>query len=196
MAMQLMLPTSFHNSTRRWTCLEHAPLINSGLSHNCQFSLGINLVIFHFISIWEGTKKAIRKCKFLFRNFLWAGGDQCLKTRVNWFYCCTNKDIGGLGLINPKKAMDTLLFKWVIRALKLGNSNFKLLLCFKLTMCKSSKHMKWGPNMNWALFENHNPSPKTKVWGSQRLGSGWLKSSTSPHRKWWSHKESKHRVGL
>ncbi len=88
-----------------------------------------------------------------------------VKTRVHWFYCCTNKDIGGLGLIDPKEAMDTLLFKWVIRALKLGNSNFKLLLCFKLTMCKSSKHMKWGPNVNWALVRNHNPSPKTKVWG-------------------------------
>jgi hypothetical protein len=34
-------------STRRWTCLEHAPHINSGSSHSCQFSLGINLVIFH-----------------------------------------------------------------------------------------------------------------------------------------------------
>lgn len=49
--------------------------------------------------------------------------------------------------------MDTLLFKWVIRALKLGNSNLKLLLCFKLAMCKSSKHMKWGPKVNWALVE-------------------------------------------
>jgi hypothetical protein len=92
--------------------------------------------------------------------------------------------MGGLGLIDPKEAMDTLLFKWVINALKLGNSNFKLLLCFKLTMCKSSKHMKWGLKVNWALVENHNPSPKSKLQGSQRLGNGWLKSWTSPHHKW------------
>jgi hypothetical protein len=38
--------------------------------------------------------------------------------------------------------MDTLLCNWVIRALELGNSNFKLLLGFKLAMCNLSKHMK------------------------------------------------------
>jgi hypothetical protein len=54
--------------------------------------------------------------------------------------------------------MDALLCKWVIKALKLGNSNLKLLLHFKLTMCKPSKHMNLGPKMNWVLVGNHNPS--------------------------------------
>jgi len=103
-----------------------------------------------------------------------------VKTRVHWFYCCTNKDIGGLGLIDPKEAMDTLLFKWVIKTLKLGNSNLKLLLCFKLAICKSSKHMKQGLEMSWDLVRNHSPSPRSKVWGISRLGNGWLKSWTSP----------------
>jgi hypothetical protein len=61
--------------------------------------------------------------------------------------------------------MDTLLCNWVIRALELGNSNFKLLLGFKLAMCKLSKHMKWGFKVYWALVENHSPPPRSKVWG-------------------------------
>jgi hypothetical protein len=52
-----------------------------------------------------------------------------------------------------------LLYKWVIKALKLGNSNFKILLCFKLAMCKPFKHMNLGPEVNWALVGNHSPSP-------------------------------------
>jgi hypothetical protein len=49
-----------------------------------------------------------------------------------------NKGIKGLGLIDPKEAMYALLCKWVIKALKPGNSNLKLLLGFKLAMCKPS----------------------------------------------------------
>jgi len=49
-----------------------------------------------------------------------------------------NKGIKGLGLIDPKEAMDALVCKWVIKALKLGNSNLKFLLGFKLAMCKPS----------------------------------------------------------
>jgi hypothetical protein len=48
------------------------------------------------------------------------------------------KGIEGLGLIDLEKAMDALLCKWVIKALKPGNSNFKLLLGFKFAMCKPS----------------------------------------------------------
>ncbi len=91
-----------------------------------------------FINILGGIKKLIRKCKYLFQNFLWVGGDQCTKTKVNQFDCCANKGIEGLGFIDPKEAMDALLCKWVIKALKHGNSNFKLLLCFNLAMCKPS----------------------------------------------------------
>jgi hypothetical protein len=53
--------------------------------------------------------------------------------------------------------MDVLLCKWVIKALKLGNSNLKLLLRFKLTMCKPSKHMNLGLEVNGALVGNHSP---------------------------------------
>jgi hypothetical protein len=53
-----------------------------------------------------------------------------------------------MGFIDPKETMDALLCKWVIKALKPGNSNLELLLNFKLTMCKPSKHMKWGLVVN------------------------------------------------
>jgi hypothetical protein len=52
-----------------------------------------------------------------------------------------------------------LLCKWIVKALELGNSNLKLLLRFKLIMCKPSKHMNLGLEVNWALVGNHNPFP-------------------------------------
>jgi hypothetical protein len=55
--------------------------------------------------------------------------------------------------------------KWVITALELGNSNLKLLLGFKLAICKLSNHMKWGFKAYWVLVENHNLSLRSKVWG-------------------------------
>jgi hypothetical protein len=48
-----------------------------------------------------GTKKVIRKYKFLSRNFLCAGDDQHVKTKVHLSYCWENKDIRGLGLTDP-----------------------------------------------------------------------------------------------
>jgi hypothetical protein len=69
-----------------------------------------------------------------------------------------NKDIKGLGLIDPEEAMDVLLCKRVIRSLDPGNSNLKLLLDFKLTMCKPSQYMTWDPEVNWVLVGNHSPS--------------------------------------
>jgi hypothetical protein len=41
------------------------------------------LTLWFFISILGGTKKLIRKCKYLLQNFLWVRGDQCTKTKVN-----------------------------------------------------------------------------------------------------------------
>jgi hypothetical protein len=39
--------------------------------------------LWFFISIFGGTKKSIRKCKYLFLNFLWVGGEQHIKIKVN-----------------------------------------------------------------------------------------------------------------
>jgi hypothetical protein len=39
--------------------------------------------LWFFISILGGTKKLIRKCKYPLQNFLWVGGDQRTKTKVN-----------------------------------------------------------------------------------------------------------------
>jgi len=67
--------------------------------------------------------------------------------------------------------MDTLLCKWVIKAIEPSNSNFKLVLLFKLVMCKPPKHMKWGLEVNWALIENHDPFLGPKVWG--KISKAW-----------------------
>jgi hypothetical protein len=40
--------------------------------------------------------------------------------------------MGGLGLVNPKEALSTLMCKWVLLALEPSDSNFKTLLHFKL----------------------------------------------------------------
>jgi hypothetical protein len=94
--------------------------------------------LWFFINILGDTKKLIRKCKYLLQNFLWVGADQRTKIKVSLFDCCANKSIKGIGLIDPKEVMDALFCKWVIKALKPSNSNLKLLLGFKLAMCKPS----------------------------------------------------------
>jgi hypothetical protein len=38
--------------------------------------------------------------------------------------------------------------------------------------------MKWGFEMNWTLVKNHNPFPRSKVWG--KISKAWLKSWTFP----------------
>jgi hypothetical protein len=54
------------------------------------------------------------------------------KAKVNWNDYCDCKEMDGLGLIDPKKALSTLMCKWVLLALEPNDSNLKTLLHFKL----------------------------------------------------------------
>jgi hypothetical protein len=64
-----------------------------------------------------------------------------------------------------------LVRKWVIKALEPSKLNLEFLLGFKLAICKLSKHIKWGFKVYWVLVENHNPSLRSKVWGT--ISKAW-----------------------
>jgi hypothetical protein len=54
------------------------------------------------------------------------------------------KGIEGLGLIDLEKAMDALLCKWVIKALK----QFKLQTLIRFQICNVQAFMEWGFKVN------------------------------------------------
>jgi hypothetical protein len=95
-----------HKKLKFWNMV-HLPIMGQVVI--VKFVLASTL--WFFINIWGGTKKAIRKCQFLFQKNLWARSDQRAKARVKWFDCCASKDIKGLGFIDSEEVIDTLLCK-------------------------------------------------------------------------------------
>jgi hypothetical protein len=55
-----------------------------------------------------------------------------------------HKNIGGLGLTNPKGFQPQIL---------------------KLARRKPSQHKNWSPSINWAMVEGHVSSSSSKIWG-------------------------------
>jgi hypothetical protein len=120
--------------------------------------------LWFFLSIWNGSAKAIVKVKAMLRNYLWSGAEHSTKTRINWFDCCAKKHIGGLDLIDPQEAMISLLCKWVITAYLLGSSNLQVLLRNKLWHTSPAKRSRWPSHAQWGLACNHAPVPGSQVW--------------------------------
>jgi hypothetical protein len=88
--------------------------------------------LLYFLAIWGGTKQGIQKVTGKIRNFLWSGSPTAVRARVAWTVCCQPKQVDGLNLIDPQEAVTALIAKWVLTALEPGESNFKVLLRFRL----------------------------------------------------------------
>jgi len=86
--------------------------------------------------------------------------------------------------------MDAFLCKWVIKALKDGNWNFKLLLGFNLVMCKPS----WSGALKWiGLWSKITIHFQDQRYGGrfQRLGwkvglfPSWITKAIKRVNIWW-----------
>lgn len=64
------------------------------------------------------------------------------------------KKHGGLGLVDPEVAQTNLLCKWIIKAMKLGESNLQLMLKFMLVWFKSQQGRSWGMDLSGSLVNN------------------------------------------
>jgi hypothetical protein len=120
---------------------------------------------FFFLSVWASSKKAIQRCKIILRNYLWATRKQNTRTIVKWKDCCLSKKANGLGLKDSKNILSSFLCKWVMLALKLGESNLKCIIRFKLCKCAPSKHEQW--KLEWQWMFSHFTSVYTRI---QSLG--------------------------
>jgi len=73
----------------------------------------VNLVmlstLWYFFSIWGGSTNVLTSIRASLRNYLWAGIDEHTRAWVRWDDCCANKSKGGLGLIDPKEALASLM---------------------------------------------------------------------------------------
>jgi hypothetical protein len=116
-----------------------------------------------FINVGDGCRKAAWKCKTLLRNFVWARGKHHARAIIKWGDWCMQIFLGELGLINLQEALVVLLSKWVLKALKPRDSNFKIWLWFKLKKCKPSKHVMWILDLNWALVHIHVSPLDSKI---------------------------------
>ena len=67
--------------------------------------------LWYFLSIWNGSVKAIMKIKAMFKNYIWSGSKHHSRSGVKWHDWCVGKSIGGINLIDPQKATTILLCK-------------------------------------------------------------------------------------
>ncbi len=126
-----------------------------GLKNSCcQFYFGFYLLVF-FINVWERSKKVVKRCKTMLRNFEW----QRQRARVNWTDCCACKAVGVLSLIDLEDDLLDLLCKWIFMPLELGDSNLMILLRFKLAQSKPSWHNRWTLDLNWAMVKGQVSTP-------------------------------------
>jgi hypothetical protein len=54
------------------------------------------------------------------RNFLQGGGEFDIRAKVCWEDVCAPRKVKGLGIMNSKDALTTLLYKWVSYAFEFG----------------------------------------------------------------------------
>ena len=131
------------------------------------------LSMWFFLSVWNGSVKALVKAKVLLRNYLWSGIEHSSRTRVNWNDCCAKKKVGGLGLLDRQEATASLLCKWIMLAYLPGHSNLQIMLRNKLWYSNPAKGTRWPMSPQWGLVSNHTSVPGSKVWSKLHLA--WKK---------------------
>lgn len=71
----------------RYQSTFHFPLTSKAIVINSASA------IWFFIKVWGGTKKTIKKCKTLLKNFQWGRNDHHAIAKVDWEDCCAHKNI-------------------------------------------------------------------------------------------------------
>jgi hypothetical protein len=70
---------------------------------------------------------------------------------VKWGDSRARKSFWGVGVVDPKETLETLLIKWVLYTLQFGFSNLQFLFRHQINAFKLNNRRKWGSNLNWAL---------------------------------------------
>jgi hypothetical protein len=118
----------------------------------------------YFLAIWGGLGNGVKRIKAKTRNYLWASKDRPSRARVAWNTCCLRKRDGGLGLMDPFKPLTALMAKWIISACEPGNSNFKIMLRYRLSHYQSYSGGNWEPSLQWFLLRNHAAKNGSSIW--------------------------------
>jgi hypothetical protein len=126
-----------------------------------------------FLAIWEGggSDKGVAKVKNKVVNFIWVGADRPTRSRVAWDTCCLKKKERGLGMIDPGDAVNALMSKWIITACEPGQSNFKIMLRYRLTLLQPYSGGYWNPSMLWFTQKGHTASRGSNIWA--RTTKAW-----------------------
>ncbi|KAG0596481.1 hypothetical protein M758_UG258500 [Ceratodon purpureus] len=105
------------------------------------------------------------------RHFLWAGTDGPARARVRWADCCAAKPERGLGLINPREALSSLMNKWVLPTLEPGHSALHLLIRHQLVGIQPPGTDRWPSTLHWTLLSRFKAPRGSLLW--KCLTQGW-----------------------
>lgn len=81
------------------------------------------------------------------------------------------KKNGGLDLVDPEVAKTSLLCKWIVKAMKPGESNLQLMLRYRLARFKPQRGRSWGASLDWFTNKAHQGVAGSKSWG--HIGKAW-----------------------
>jgi hypothetical protein len=129
------------------------------------------LATLYFLSIWAGSKAGLRKVISKIRNYLFSGSVQPARARVAWSVVCARKKDGGLNIVNPLEAVSALMSKWVISACEPSDSNFKMLMRYRLSNYQPHAHGRWSRSLDWFSQPHHKASTRSKIWN--RMTRAW-----------------------
>ena len=76
-----------------------------------------------------------------------------------------------MGLVDPKTAKTSVLFKWIVKAMKPGESNLQLMLRYRLAMFNPQRGKSWGLSLDWFTSKQHIGFAGSRVWG--HIGKAW-----------------------
>ncbi len=118
-----------------------------------------------------GLVKVIHKFHMLLKNFKWCEKVHNMRCKVKWDDFCIHRNDRNLNLMELKDVFNACLCKWIVMAFKPRNSNFKLLLKYRMNRFQPSKYKSWVPNVHQILVYNHIIATRSKMW--RRIIKTW-----------------------
>lgn len=94
-----------------------------------------------------------------------------MRTRVRLEGMLYEKEVWGLGLVDPEATKTNLLCKWIVKALEPRESNLQLTLRYRLAQFNPKRGRKWGVNLECFTSKNHKGFLVSKVWG--HINKAW-----------------------
>jgi hypothetical protein len=80
--------------------------------------------LWFFVTVWGGSNKILSKIRGAICNYTWSGKEYLAHTIVSWHECCMKKKYWGLGSMDPEVTKISLICKWIVKAMEMGNLTF------------------------------------------------------------------------